>query len=73
MNPILIYPNTEAQFKICRDLAAKQGMPMARISSTVLEEIEDGLFFERMIAAETGTIVSEDEYKQALTRKLAGK
>ena len=73
MNPILLYPNTEAQFKLFNDAAKANGVKMACISPEVLEEIEDALFFERMVAAKTGILVPEEKVKALFRKKTTGK
>ncbi len=63
MNPIILYPKTAAQVKLLRKTAEEQGMETACISSKLLEDIEDILFAERMVAAETGRVGTYDELK----------
>jgi len=73
MNPILLYPQNAADAKFFRETAENRGTKITKLSKEFWEELEDMLFFKEMAAAETDVLVSEEEYKKVIARKLAGK
>ena len=66
MDTLVIEPRTKSEARFVRDFTKRLGIP-----AKTLEEIDDTLFFERMIAAETGTFVPMEEFKNLVASKLA--
>ena len=66
MEALVIEPRSKSEARFLRDFTERLGIP-----TKTLEEIEDDLFFERMIAAETGTFVPMEEFKNLVASKLA--
>ena len=68
MDTLVIEPRTKSDARFLRSVSKRIGAPVR-----TLEEIEDNLFFERMIAAETGILVPEEKVKELFRIKTAGK
>jgi hypothetical protein len=73
MNPILFYPQSAADAIFLQHAAESKGIERVQISKEQWEEIDDMLFAKRMIAAETGRLVSEEKMQALFERKLGRK
>ena len=66
METLIIEPRTKSEARFVRDFTKRTGIP-----ARTLEEIEDDLFFERMVANETGILVPMEEFKKLVASKLS--
>ena len=72
MNPILLYPTTEAQAKFFHAAAQDKGVKVVQFAKKELEAIDDFLFGQKLVERDKNfDEVSEEEYEQLIARKLA--
>jgi len=74
MNPILLYPQNEAQAKFFSESAEKQGVGFMPISEKIWERFDEILFAEELVEIRRNHVpVSEKKIKDLFDRKLGRK
>ena len=74
MTPILLYPKNEAQAKFFHDAAEYSGAKVIDFPEKVLEQIDDFLFAQKLVARDKKfKPVPMEEFKKMVERKLSEK